>query len=241
MFYRKFGDSKKFIVFLHGWGSSGGVFAFLKDSLIDDFTLLFLDFPGFGKSEASQTPMTVSDYVKKLKELLDKFEIESLNIVAHSFGGRVAIKFLFYFQHNYKSVSLCLVDSAGIRPRRGLKYRLNIWRYKKLKAKVKRKPELKEKLKDFGSEDYKALGDNMKQTFINVVNEDLTNYAKYIECNTLIVWGSKDRDTKPYMARKLNKLIKRSKLIFLKNAGHFSFVEKKEEFAYVLDRFLKNL
>ena len=102
-------------------------------------------------------------------------------------------------------------------------------------------PELKERLKRFGSEDYRVLNDVMKQTFVNVVNEDLTNYAKFISCKTLIGWGDKDKDTKPYMGRKFKKYIMGSRLIFLKNVGHFAFVEKKEEFAYVLDRFLKSL
>lgn len=241
MFYKRFGTSKKFIIFLHGWGSEGNVFSFLKELFEDEYSLIFLDFAGFGKSDAPNQPMTINDYVSEIKCLLEKFEIESLNIVAHSFGGRVAIKFLFYYQHQFNNVSLCLIDSAGINPRRGLRYKYNVWRYKRLKKKTLTHPELKERLKRFGSEDYRALNDVMKQTFVNVVNEDLTNYAKFISCKTLIVWGDKDKDTKPYMGRKFKKYIMGSRLIFLKNAGHFAFVEKKEEFAYVLDRFLKSL
>jgi pimeloyl-ACP methyl ester carboxylesterase len=73
------------------------------------------------------------------------------------------------------------------------------------------------------------------------VNEDLSKFAKFIKCKTLIVWGERDFETKLYMARKLKRLIKNSKLIIIKGAGHFSFLEKKDEFAIILDTFLKNL
>lgn len=81
----------------------------------------------------------------------------------------------------------------------------------------------------------------MRQTFISIVNEDLTKHARFLRCKTLIVWGNKDRDTKLYMARKFNRLIKDSKLVILKDAGHFCFLEKREDFVIILDSFLKNL
>ena len=241
MNYLKFGSSKKFVVFLHGWGADLNSFLWLKDFLIDDYSILFLDFCGFGKTPEPEKSYSVSDYVFDLKKLLNKFDIEELVFIAHSFGGRVAIKFLFYYQFDYKKVSLCLVDSAGVLPRRTLKYRLRVSRYKKLKKKAEKNFWLKEKLEKFGSNDYKVLSPVMKQTFIKVVNEDLSKFAKFLKCKTLIVWGRKDTETKPYMARKLKRLIKGSKLVFIKNSGHFCFLEKKEEFVIILDTFLKNL
>lgn len=241
MNFLKFGTSKNFIVFLHGWGADLNSFLWLKDYFVDDYSLIFLDFDGFGKSPEPETKMTVSDYVQNLKELLENFEIENLILVAHSFGGRVAIKYLFLEQNSYKKTSLCLVDSAGILPRRNLLYYLKVKRYKNLKNKSKTNPKLKDKLDCYGSSDYKKLSNVMKQTFVSVVNEDLTNFAKFINSKTIIIWGSKDKETKPYMARKLHKLIKNSELVFIKNTGHFCFLEKKEEFVIILDSFIKNL
>ena len=147
MFYKRFGESKKFIVFLHGWGASHNDFLWIKDNFEEDFSLLFLDFSGFGYSKEVVRALTISDYVNQLKSLLDNFEIEELIFVAHSFGGRVAIKFLFYFQSFYKKVSLCLVDSAGILPKRGILYKWKVYRYKRLKKKTIKYPQLKSKLK----------------------------------------------------------------------------------------------
>ena len=214
----------------------------LKNYFESEYSLVFLDFDGFGKTSEPKSPFSVFDYVQKLKNLLDEFDdIEELVFIAHSFGGRVAIKFLFFYQSDYKKVSLCLVDSAGIKPRRNLIYWFNVFRYKKLKNKKNKTSKDLEKLNSFGSSDYRQLSNVMKQTFVNVVNEDLSRFAKFIRCRTIIIWGEKDSETKPYMAKKLNRLIKGSNLIFLKNTGHFSFIENKQEFIIILDSFLKNL
>ena len=235
MNYLKFGNSRDFIVFLHGWGADKKSFLWLKE-YFSEYSLIFLDFPGFGESEDPKRPYYVSDYVCELKNLLDKFEIDSLVIVGHSFGGRVAIKFSFLYQFDYSSFRLCLVDSAGILPKRTLKYYFRVYGYKLYKRFF---PKSK-KLNNFGSSDYRKLSFVMKKTFIRVVNEDLSNYAKFIKAKTLIVWGNEDNETKMFMAKKLKKLIKNSELKIIDGAGHFSFLDKPVEFTIILDTFLKN-
>lgn len=235
MNYLKFGSSKNFIVFLHGWGADKNSFLWLKDYFCD-FSLIFVDFPGFGDSPEPTKPYSVFDYVCELKDLLDKFEIKSLVLVGHSFGGRVAIKFSFLFQNDYENFRLCLVDSAGLKPSHGIKFYYKIYKFKFYK---KFFPHSK-KIDKFGSKDYISLDPVMKQTFIKVVNEDLSSYAKFITSKTLIVWGQNDMETKIYMAKKLNKLIRNSELKLIEGAGHFCFLDEPTEFAFILDTFLKN-
>lgn len=236
MKYLKFGNSSDFIVFLHGWGADKNSFLWLKGNYPDK-SLIFVDFNGFGESPEPDRAYSVSDYVLCLKELLDEFEINSLILVGHSFGGRVAIKYTFMFQNDYKSFKLCLVDSSGLIPRRSIKYYFHYYRYKFYKKFL---PKSK-KISQLGSPDYKKLSKVMKNTFIRIVNEDLSVYAKHINVKTLIVWGDKDNETKLYMAKKLHKLIRESKLEILKNAGHFSFLDRPFDFASLLDSFVKDI
>lgn len=239
MNFIKLGSGKHFIVFLHGWGGCIDSFFWTK-SYFEDFSLVYLDFYGFGNSPEPDKPLYVSDYAVELKNILNKFEIQSLTIVGHSFGGRVAIKFAFLYQHNYKDLKLFLIDSAGIKPQRSPLYYLKVYNYKRLKNKAKKSPRLKQRLKNFGSDDYKKLSDIMKKTFINIVNEDLAVDAKFITASTIIMWGKKDTETKLYMAKKLHKLINNSKLFIFKNAGHFSYIDQRQEFLILLDRFVRN-
>ena len=235
MKYIKIGNSKNYIVFLHGWGADKNSFFWLKD-YFSNYTLVFVDFTGFGESNEPLKPYSVSDYVMELKNLLGEFEIDNLVLVGHSFGGRVAIKYSFLYQNNYDKFKLCLIDSAGIKPKRGIKYYYRVYLYKFYK---KFFPNSKA-IKRFGSTDYKQLSNVMKQTFVNVVNEDLSFFAKYITAKTKIIWGENDKETKMYMAKKLNKLIKNSSLDIIEGAGHFSFLDKPHSFIIILDTFLKN-
>ena len=240
MFYLKFGNFKKVVVFLHGWGSDSSSFLWMKD-YFDYCSTMFVDFPAFGKSDEPDQVWTVSDYVRELKKILDNFEIDELVLVGHSFGGRVAIKFGSFYQSKYKNFKVCLIDSAGILPRRSIFYKIKVAQFKKLKLKAEKGIVVKNKLDSLGSDDYKKLSPLMKETFVNIVNEDLSFDAKTLTCECLIIWGKDDKETKLYMARKLHSFIKKSKLVILKNAGHFSFLDQKEEFLILLDTFIKNL
>lgn len=239
MNFVKTGSGKKLIVFLHGWGGSIESFFWIKDYFKDE-SLLFVDFPGFGKSPESQKPYFVSDYVFELKNIIDNFEIDDLILVGHSFGGRVAIKFAFLFQYCYKRFRVCLIDSAGIKPKRSIVYHLKVLRFKYLKKRASKNPKLKTRLNSYGSKDYKALSCNMKRTFVQVVNEDLSAYAKFLKCQTIIIWGRRDKETKMYMAKKLHKLINGSQLFVFENAGHFSYLDNIKEFLFILDTFIQN-
>ena len=53
------------------------------------------------------------------------------------------------------------------------------------------------------------------------------------------MWGEEDKDTPLYMAKIMEKNIKDSGLVVLKNAGHFSYIDKSSEFNLITDNFLK--
>ncbi len=213
------------MIFLHGWGGDVRSFLFVAKSL--SVTATLVDFYGFGKTPHPDFPLTVKDYADGVLEIMDKLKIKKATLVGHSFGGRVAI----YISAKYpeKVDKLVLVDSAGIKPRRGIKYRLKVLLHKILK-------KFGRGLK--GSEDYRALSPVMKKTFQNVVNFDETYLLQDIKADTAIFWGDKDKDTPMYMARKLNKKIKSSHLFVLTNAGHFSYLDNSGYFLKVLSAFI---
>ena len=79
----------------------------------------------------------------------------------------------------------------------------------------------------------------MKKVFSSIVNTHLEESARLIDCKTLIIFGEKDKETPIYMAKKLNKLIKNSSLVILKNCAHFCFLERKILFEEILNNFIK--
>ena len=93
-------------------------------------------------------------------------------------------------------------------------------------------------LSKYGSQDYKAMPQQLKGVFNNVVNLDLTYCLEKIMCPTLLIWGDKDKSTPLYMAKKMKKKINDCELIVFKNCGHFSYLEKFNDFCLIINKFL---
>ena len=231
------GESQTTILLLHGWGGSLNSFRSLENHLVkNNFSVITLDFPGFGGSDLPKFDWSLDDYVKVVFELLQAEQITKVCVVGHSFGGRVAI--CLASEHPSLVEKLVLVDSAGIKPKFSLLKSIKIWRYKFLK-KLKKIGWIKRDLSNFGSEDYKAMPPELKPVFNRIVARDLCEEAKKIQSSTLIVWGKNDKDTPFYMAKKLNKCIKDSAIITF-DGGHFAYLNHNYEFCTILENFLKN-
>ena len=215
-------------VFLHGWGRSKEDFYPILPHLKSQNYLL-LDFPPFGESEES-IGWTIFTYANMVVSLIKTLKIKKVNLIGHSFGGRVAI--LVAGMEKDLVERLVLVDSAGMRPRKRFKTKLKI-----LKFKLRKK--LKLKTDGFGSIDYNLLSDNMKKTFTNIVNTHLEEHASLVHAKTMIIFGKNDKETPIYMAKRLNCLIKNSKLVLIENTGHFCFQERKLMFCKILNEFLE--
>jgi len=216
------------VVLLHGWGGSLKSFEYCEKWFADrGRTVINIDLLGFGESEMPKSTYTIFDYASDIGNLLDKLGYNVYYLIGHSFGGRIAI----ILGSSQKVKKMILVDSAGIKPRRGPRFY-----YKTLKYKVKKR--LKLNTKNLGSSDYKALHPQMRSVFVSVVNTHLNKRVKAIKASTLIVWGSKDKDTPLYMAKYLNRHIKDSGLVIFDGASHYSYLDRYGDFVLIADKFL---
>lgn len=237
MHFVTFGQKKNpAIVFLHGWGGSiDSWIYFAKTFSYYGFFCVVVDFPGFGQSPEPTKAYSVYDYANEVSLLINKLDLKDIVVVGHSFGGRIGIVLSGFLKLNI--TKLVLVDSAGIKPRRGIGYYIKVKKYKKLKSLVAMGKKPKEVLEKYGSDDYRQLSLVMKETFVKVVNEDLLEYAKQIKISTLIVWGDKDKDTPLYMAKKLKRAIKGAEMKVYAG-GHYSYLDNKKRFIDDLYTFL---
>lgn len=210
IFYEIQGVNGSFLTFFHGWGSGAEILKPLAKEFFN-YRKLFIDFSPFGKSEEHKSPWTLEDYVNCVLKIFKKEKVQKTKIICHSFGGRVAI----LLAKKYNGIEgLVLMASAGMKPRKSFFAHLKILRYKILK-------KLGKNTDNFGSTDYLALSKTARKTFVNIVNLNLEKECKNVKCKTLIIAGKRDRETPLYMQKKLHKLIAGSKLVVLKNAGHF--------------------
>ena len=215
---------------LHGYLSSKETFIHQINFIKRYRKVYAIDLDGFGESPPLNKAFSLDDYVYKVKDFITKQGIKSYDLLAHSFGGRIAIKLA---KIDNRLDKIVLTGCAGLKPRRKIGYYFKVYTYKILKRFIP-----PEKLKNFGSIEYRSLSSIHKKSYLKIVNEHLDNELKYINNKTLLIFGERDCDTPIYMAKKLNKNIKNSSLIIIKGAGHFAFIDKPFEFNLYLREFL---
>ena len=214
-------------VFLHGWGRCEKDFEKIAKQTGKNY--LLVDLPPFGLSDKIKD-WTIYTYSNMVLCLLRHLKINKCNLIGHSFGGRIAI--IIAGMEKDLVEKLVLVSSAGMKPKRTLKHHIKVLKYK-----FRKKMGLS--TKNYGSQDYKNLDDDMKKVFNSVVNSFLEENAKLITSKTLIIFGENDIETPIYMAKRLNKLISNSKLVLMENCGHFCFLERPILFCQYLTKFLR--
>lgn len=221
------------ILFLHGWEGSTLSFSFFAKYLKQKCILI--DFPPFGKSSQPQTQLYVKDYKDMVCALLKHLGIKKVFVVAHSFGGRVAIEMSATSKIVKKMI---LTGCAGLK-RKTLKktFKLFLYKSQKFLAKIKLYP--RSKLLNRGSLDYQKLTPQMKKTFVNIVNYDQKDILKFISAPTLLVWGNLDKETPICFTKIFKKHIKDCEVIVFKGHGHFAYIEKPQTFLKIITNFFE--
>jgi pimeloyl-ACP methyl ester carboxylesterase len=231
------------VLLLHGWGANIDTMMPIYNLLKDNFKVYALDFPGFGHSDEPEEVFGVYDYARVTKKFIDMMNMDKVILIGHSFGGRVSI----VLSSKYPQLinKMVLIDSAGIKPKRSLKYYLKVCCFKVLKRIysiiffwVDKKEKMEKFYKKFGSSDYKEASGVMRKILVKVVNEDLTHHLKDIKASTLLIWGENDTATPLYMGKIMEKEIKDSGLVVLKGAGHYSYIDDYRRFSIILNTFL---
>ena len=123
------------VLVLHGWGANIQTVMPIVNILKDTMKVYALDLPGFGKSDDPKEVFGSFHYADIVKAFIDKMEIKKLSIVGHSFGGKLSI--ILSARYPELVTKQVLVDSAGLIPRRTLKYHLKVKTFKIMKKAYK--------------------------------------------------------------------------------------------------------
>ena len=248
VFYTLSGEKGRNVLLLHGWGCDSSTMKSVANALEDHFQVMTPDFPGHGKSGRPPEPWGVKEYAECIIELITETGFRPCYVVAHSFGCRVAS--WIEAENPGFFGKIVFTGGAGIRPKPSAEAQKRSSRYKKLKSMysvVGKLPGLgavsarmEDKLrKKYGSPDYNALDEEMRKTFIKVINQDLTELYDSFRSSTLLIWGDADTETPLWMAREMEKRIPDSGLVILESGSHFAFLEQSARFNRIVYQFLK--
>jgi pimeloyl-ACP methyl ester carboxylesterase len=266
IYYETDGTGDGAVLFLHGWGGNRDSMRGLYSRLSHRYRVITPDFPFFGGSGRPGRAYGVADYAAAVAALMNEISagrsggkpvqaeqlnadirqsaaergggtpVQPITIIGHSFGGRVGIVLASRFPDTVGR--LILINSAGMKPRRGIRYFCRVARFKFARLCVKLKLRRAAVLQRFGSDDYRAADGVMRGSFVKVVNEYLEEDARKITVPTLIISGTNDTAAPPSSAKKLHRLIADSRLKIFDGAGHFSYLDKPNEVYTLIDKFL---
>ena len=216
------------VLILHGWGHSIEVTRGLGELLSASFCVHLLDLPGHGKSPIPDSVWSMEDFALAVKRYLDSHSLKNAFFVGHSFGGKTSLKLASIFPEAISK--LVLINSSGIKPNRPFKKKARMKYIAFLRSVLKFMDKFigTETFKNwfvpkFASPDYLNAGP-MRAIFVKTVNEDLTQEISNIKLPVLLLWGEIDTETPLEMGRRMNDLIKGSKLIVLPNMDHVPFL-----------------
>jgi pimeloyl-ACP methyl ester carboxylesterase len=219
--YLSFGKGKPFLI-LHGWGS--GSDRWIKEAEIiseKGFQVIIPDLPGFGESGKLDRPWRVNDYLKWLEDFTTDLKIQDFYVLGYSFGGAVAAKMAVKYPQRVQK--LFLVASAVIRKKTTKKsFSEKIAKFIKLFYFLPFYVFFRKVVYKFiiRKSDYVYTEGVMKETYLNVVSDDVSYKLSFIKVPTVIIWGDKDQSVPISDAHIINEKIKNSKLVIIPDADH---------------------
>ncbi|HWP81030.1 MAG TPA: alpha/beta fold hydrolase [Bacteroidota bacterium] len=270
LYYKMIGSGEPILVVHGGPGLEHSYFLPQMEDLARTHRLIFFDHRGHGKSDipGDTTAMGITNFVNDIEELRKEFNLGTMNLMGHSWGGLVAMWYAVTYPHNLKS--LLLINSTSPRSedriigmaevskrttRQDSVDRAAILRSEDFRA---RKAEAFERLfrinfralladRRFADSlrlrfppDYAVRNRVLQYLRKDLDSYDLTNDLRLIDVPTLILHGDSD-PTPVEISRSLQSHIHGSTLVILERAGHFPFVEQPTAFRTAIDTFLNSL
>lgn len=238
------------------------------DKLQRNYKLIYYDQRAGGNSTEGITAssVTLNNFIEDIEAVRKCTSEGKVTLLAHSFGGLLAMKYAARYPENVKK--LILVNSVGLNSLTNNEASYMSASRFTIEDKLERNAIVEsEDFKNFKPETlvrYIKMGfkyqfyekhflDSLKITFkgnfaennklLQNLGNDLTVYnfeddLKLITAPTFLIYG--DYDPLSFdVAKKLNEDIQQSEYILFRNCGHFPFIEAEFEFLNAIDKIMK--
>ncbi len=184
----KHGATPPRVVALHGWGRDGGDFA----TILSGLDAVSIHLPGFGPAPAPDDVWGTDDYADLVAEAIAAYA--PIVIVAHSFGGRVAVRLAARRPELVRALVLTGVPLVRLAPAKKppLGFRIARWAHARGLLSDARMDALRNQR---GSADYRAAQGVMRGIMVRAVNENYDDELSALAVSTLpmrFVWGADD-------------------------------------------------
>ncbi|SHM91629.1 2-succinyl-6-hydroxy-2,4-cyclohexadiene-1-carboxylate synthase [Gracilibacillus kekensis] len=248
----RYGKGKP-IVFLHGFTASTRTWQSIL-AFFPEYECILIDLPGHGQTKASVHSM--EECCADLKTLMAHLQLDQIDLVGYSMGGRTALSFACYYPEMIRTLSLESA-SPGLKEKQDRQERQE--KDQQLADFI-----LHHKIEDFVDKwENLPLFDSQKQLPIEkrlaIREERLTQDRKGLALSLEVMgtgvmssWWNKLFDlTFPVLLivgewdykfvtvnRKMNECLPNSKIVVIEEAGHAIHVEQSKKFGTIVEDFI---
>jgi 3-oxoadipate enol-lactonase len=235
------------VVMIHGLGGTSNTFTPVLAALAGHRIVRF-DLPGSGRSHRVEDPLSLQRFVESVLLVMQRAEVERAHVVAHSMGTIVAAHLAASEPGRVASLALFGPLLAPPEPARAA------IRARAAQAREGDMQPIADALvvTSVSGETRARRPAAVAYVRESLMRQDPEGYARTcealaemeaadtsrIDCPTLLVTGDEDVVAPPHAVRMMGERIAGSRVEVLRGCGHWTPVEKPEECAGLLKRFL---
>ena len=248
------GTGDDVLLMIHGLGTNAKSWLKNIPSLSENYRVIAVDLPGYGKSDKGYYKYSMSFYAQVLTEMLDVLKIDKATFVGHSMGAQIAmVASLKYPEHVDKIVLISpagferflegegdwMKDAFTIELVRDTPIRnIDI----NLKANFYETPDdaaffVTDRIQVRGAEDFEDYCYAVTRNVAGMIDEPMWDKLDQIEHETLIIFGENDGlipniylhgGTTESIAKIGEEVIPNNKLVMIPECGHMAQFEKAD-------------
>lgn len=265
MAYMREGTGKQTLVFIHGLSSNADAWSRNIETLKQKYTCIAIDLPGFGKSSKKAPAYTPTYYAEIIAKFIDKLQLKNVILVGHSMGGQTAVKLALKYPE--KLQKLILIAPAGIEEFNANQaqmmksaltaevvakttdeqidknYQLNFFKVPEAARKM-----ILDRKKIKQATDFQEHCSAIAKSIAGMLDDPIHAQCSLISKPTLIIFGENDNLipnkffnptlTTLLVGEAARDKIKRSRLYFIPESGHFVQFEKPTEVNHLITDWL---
>ena len=243
-------NSNEWVLLIHGLGGSIRTWKYqIKD--LQDYNIIAVDLEGHGGSSIKRTRHLLSRSADDINDILEKENIDKVNIISLSLGTLVAMEFAYLHKEKVKSIVLAgFVMNLGIGYKtllavlEGLKFIVPKKFLYPLFANIMMPHKNHKKSRDIfirESLKMKSLAFRMWLTELFTTQFKLTEYIKSLKENHLPVFLISGKEDYFFFNSVIatHKKLSEASLCFIEKCGHVCSIEKYELFNSLVLKFIK--
>lgn len=232
------------LVLLHGVGTSSSTWLYLYPLMIQKYSVVAIDLPGFGFStvEDEKGFLTLPEHLAVVEQCIEQLNLPHCTLFGHSLGGWIAS--LYALRNSERTTSLVLINPAGIYTD-GVEELRNLFAVQST-ADVRR---LMERMwyrypwyfKPFFPAIKKELiRRKVPQLIQSIMREDFLNdRLQKLSMPVHLIWGVNDRLLNEQTVRVFGQTVQRLGVVYIRECGHVPQLEKPKELVKHLRRILQ--